>query len=138
MSVLAYTQETSGRLQGRVTDSAGSPLGGVTVVAIHRPTNTRYTTQTVSDGHYLLAGLRIGGPYSITVTAAGMQTIHVDDIEATLGLPTVLPLRMAPEVQQLEAVEVRTISRRSPGSAGRSARDASEGTSCSTSSAFPE
>jgi hypothetical protein len=110
-------QETSGRLQGRVTDSTGLPLGGATIVLLHQPTGTRYSTQSFNDGNYSFPGLRLGGPYQLTITYAGMKTVEVGDIQVSLGEPAVIPVSMVLQVKQLTGVVVTTS--RSGGPAGR-------------------
>ena len=67
LSLGASAQETTSEIQGLVSD-AKSGLAGVTVVATHQPTGTKYITSTRNDGRYNLPNLKIGGPYSIHVT----------------------------------------------------------------------
>jgi hypothetical protein len=56
-------QETTSEIQGLVSDGK-SGLSGVTIVATHQPTGTKYITSTRNDGRYNLPNLKIGGPYS--------------------------------------------------------------------------
>jgi hypothetical protein len=60
-------------------------LPGVTVVAIHQPTGTKYGTSTRIDGRYNLPNLKIGGPYSITVSFVGFKTETENDVTLLLG-----------------------------------------------------
>ncbi|HEY4875964.1 MAG TPA: carboxypeptidase-like regulatory domain-containing protein, partial [Puia sp.] len=69
-SYFLFAQETTSQILGTVSDGA-TGLAGATVVALHVPTGTRYTTTTRKDGRFNLAGLRIGGPYTLTVTFVG-------------------------------------------------------------------
>ena len=105
-AVWGWSQETNGRLQGRITDSAGSPLAGATVALLHQPTGTRYSTQAFADGTYFFPGLRIGGPYVLTVTYSGKQRAQVEEIQITLGEPVTVPVKMVEEVRQLSSVIV--------------------------------
>ena len=57
-----------GTVSGVITDDTGEPLIGATVMAKHTPSGTVYGTTTRDDGRYSLPNLRIGGPYTITVT----------------------------------------------------------------------
>jgi len=66
----AYAQETTGGVRGQVTDEAGAPVANATVTIRHEPTGTTATTVTGADGFYSARGLRVGGPYTITVTAS--------------------------------------------------------------------
>ena len=84
LSLGVNAQETTSEIQGLVSD-AKSGLVGVTVVATHQPTGTRYITSTRNDGRYNLPNLKIGGPYSIHVTSIGFKSEHQDDITLLLG-----------------------------------------------------
>jgi hypothetical protein len=77
-------QETTSEIQGLVSDGkAGLP--GVNVVAIHLPTGTKYGTSTRIDGRYNLPNLKIGGPYTITVSFIGFKTETENDVTLLLG-----------------------------------------------------
>ena len=62
-----FAQETTSQILGTVTDGKAG-LAGATVVALHTPTGTKYTTTTRKDGRFNLPGLRIGGPYVVSVS----------------------------------------------------------------------
>ena len=53
-------QETTSDIQGTVTDAQKNGLADATVVAIHQPTGTKYSTTTRKDGRFNLSNLRIG------------------------------------------------------------------------------
>ena len=83
-SLRASSQETTSEIQGLVSDGKAG-LSGVTIVATHQPTGTKYTTSTRNDGRYNLPNLKIGGPYSIHVTSIGFKEEHQGDITLLLG-----------------------------------------------------
>ena len=64
-----HAQETTGAIRGRITNEAGAPVGGATVVMTHQPTGTQATTVADANGFYSARGLRVGGPYTIAVNA---------------------------------------------------------------------
>jgi len=70
---LIYSQTTAS-INGIVVDSKGDPLPGANVVAVHNPSGTKYGTSSRNDGRYNLNGLRVGGPYTITVSFIGCKT----------------------------------------------------------------
>ncbi len=80
----ANAQETTSDIQGTVS-SGKTAIAGVTIVAIHQPTGTKYTTSTRQDGRYNLANLKIGGPYSISASFVGFKTETAEDITLNLG-----------------------------------------------------
>ena len=80
----AKSQETTSEIRGTVS-SEKVGLAGANVTAVHQPTGTKYTTTTRSDGRYNLPGLRIGGPYTLTVTYVGFKNESQDKINLSLG-----------------------------------------------------
>jgi hypothetical protein len=82
----AYSQGvTTATISGQVLDEAGAALPGASVVATHNPTGTQYGTTSRGDGRFTLPNLRIGGPYTITVTFVGFDPQSRDEIYLTLG-----------------------------------------------------
>ena len=79
LAVLAQSNTTSG-LNGLVADTAGAPLDGAAVSVVHEPTGTRYTTVSRANGRYALSGLRVGGPYTVTVTHSGHKPATRGDL----------------------------------------------------------
>jgi hypothetical protein len=112
-------QETGGRLHGNITDSAGNPLVGATIILLHQPTGTRYTTQSLKGGIYSFSGLRIGGPYQLSSSFIGMKGVDVENIQVNLGEPARLAIIMQEQTNQLAAVSVVSGGRRNrPGKYG--------------------
>ena len=68
-----------------VTDSHGAPKTGVRVTAVHVPSGTVYQARTRDDGWATMAGMRIGGPYKVTVASIGFQSESTQDVFLTLG-----------------------------------------------------
>src|SRR5687767_1810777 len=108
---------TSSEMRGIVTDVNGDPLIGANVVAVHLPSGTTYGTATNLEGNYQLPGMRVGGPYHVTVSYTGYSTIDLDNIELRLGETFRRDFRMEEANIQLEAVTVVASS----GVVGRSA-----------------
>src|SRR5450432_2230597 len=106
-SYLLLAQETTSQMLGTVTDGK-TGLSGATVVAVHTPSGTRYATTTRKDGRYNLAGLRIGGPYTIFITYVGYKADKQDNINLVLGQDFTSDFSLAPESVQLTEVVVST------------------------------
>ena len=83
---------TTGSLTGIVKDAQEKPVAGATVLALHVPSGTTYEATTRADGRYSIPGMRVGGPYSITVApsagATGFEAQTQDDILINLGIAT--------------------------------------------------
>jgi outer membrane receptor protein involved in Fe transport len=65
--VPAAAQTTTATVRGQVTDAAGTPVAGATVVAVNSGTNQTYRTTTDANGRYSLNGVQAAS-YKITVT----------------------------------------------------------------------
>src|SRR5688572_32866818 len=62
---------TTGAIGGRVLNAQMQPVAGANVIAIHEPSGTSYEATTRADGRYTIPGMRVGGPYSVTVAFTG-------------------------------------------------------------------
>jgi outer membrane receptor protein involved in Fe transport len=78
-------QVTSSAIAGRVADSKGEVLPGATVVAIHVPSGTKYGSITNEQGFYTIPAVRVGGPYTVTVSFVGFNDQAQENIFANLG-----------------------------------------------------
>ncbi len=69
-SVAAWSQTSTGRLVGRITDPQGAVLSGAKITAINTSTNVRRETVSDSAGLYQILDLPIG-KYSLVVEMGG-------------------------------------------------------------------
>lgn len=99
-------QETTSEIQGLVKDEKGTGLQGATVVALHQPTGTSYTTTTRKDGRYNLANLRVGGPYEIKVTYVGFGEEKQTEVMLALGTAYKADFTLAPSTSTLSEITV--------------------------------
>src|SRR6185312_16657169 len=99
-------QVTTSSITGKVTDNTGAGLAGATISAKHVPSGTVYNTLSRKDGLFDMPGLRIGGPYTITVSFVGYATQTINDISLLLGEPHQLTINMSQSNQSLEAVVI--------------------------------
>ena len=89
-----YAQETTSTIQGTVTAN-GKPVPNATVKVVHVPTGTVSTITTRPDGNFTATGLRVGGPYTVTVNAAGFSESQTTDINTIVGQPFSLPVDLS-------------------------------------------
>ena len=102
---------TTGALNGIVTNEQQQPIQGATVIAIHLPSGTNYETVTRADGRFTIPGMRVGGPYSVTVTYSGttgtaFEPQTQEDVQVTLGIGIDLTYR----VRAIAVQETVTVS----------------------------
>ena len=80
----ATAQETTGTVAGVVTDEQGAILSGVAIVAIHVPTGRTFQFVSTSTGAYR-ATLLPSGPYTLSFTLSGFQTLTVTGINLSVN-----------------------------------------------------
>ncbi|MGY3039461.1 hypothetical protein ACVWWQ_001048 [Rhodanobacter sp. TND4EL1] len=93
-SVPAVAQDTSSAISGRVVDASGQPVAGATVQIVHEPSGTTKITTTGPDGRYSSQGLRVGGPFDVTVSKAGMAQAEQDNVYLQLAQESAINLTM--------------------------------------------
>jgi hypothetical protein len=103
---LSFAQVTTSSIKGAISDEANAGLPGANVVAVHTPTGTTYGAATDIDGRFNLVNLRIGGPYTITVSYVGYSDQSFTDVFLTLGKTENLTLSLTPDAAQLDAVVI--------------------------------
>src|SRR3989440_6271510 len=79
---------TTSAIAGIATDSAGAPVEGARVVAVHTPSGTTYSGVTRTDGRFTIPGMRVGGPYRVSVSQVGFRQEVRNGVNLTLGLAT--------------------------------------------------
>ena len=65
---------TTGAFSGKVLDVDGKLVVGAEILIVHVPTGTKYVTLTRVNGMFNLPSVRVGGPYTLTATAANFKT----------------------------------------------------------------
>lgn len=101
-----YAQVTSSSMQGVVSDKAGELLIGASVKAVHEPTGGVYGAVTNVEGRFSLPNLKVGGPYSVTISYVGYGTIKYEGITLTLGSPYSLNVELESSAETLSEVVV--------------------------------
>lgn len=99
----AMAQNTTAAIGGRVTTAAGAPVAGATVVIVHRESGSSSTVVTDAEGRYTARGLRVGGPYTVTVSKASDRNARND---VFLQLAETASIDLTLGANQLEAVVV--------------------------------
>ncbi len=93
-SASVYAQNTTAAVTGKITNPDGKAVAGATVTILHVDSGVLNTLSTDGDGRYVLRGLRVGGPYTITITKDGvtekregvyLQLAETTAVDAKLG-----------------------------------------------------
>ena len=90
---------TTGSVDGRVTDSTGGALPGVTVTATNVDTGLTRNTVTENDGSYSLNLLQ-PGTYRIVAELAGLGKATVPKVTVSLGNTTKENIKLSPQVSE--------------------------------------
>ena len=106
-SMISMAQITTSGISGRVTDEKGHAMVGTTIMVTHVPSGTQYGTSADTKGNYLIANIRPGGPYTITVSRVGYATIHHPGIGLSLGAHAVFDYVMQEKSVQINEIIVR-------------------------------
>jgi hypothetical protein len=85
LSTATMAQETSSAMEGSILTPAGSPAAGTIVKVVHVPSGTTRTTTVNENGSFNLRGLRVGGPYRVSVDSDQFQDATIDGIFLNLG-----------------------------------------------------
>lgn len=102
----AFAQVTTSSIKGIVLDSNNEAFVGANVIALHTPSGTKTGAVTNMDGRFSLLNLRVGGPYTVTVSYVGYKTITIDEVYLSLGKTHNADFTMEEDAQELEAVVI--------------------------------
>jgi Carboxypeptidase regulatory-like domain len=91
MATPAVAQETTSAVRGSV-ESDNGPVAGATVTIVHEPSGTTASTTSDAAGNFSVNGLRVGGPFTLTVEAAGYENAQVTDLSLSAGQAFRLPV----------------------------------------------
>lgn len=97
---------TTSSLSGKITDSKGESMPGASIIAIHLPSGTQYATNSDNAGNYRIQNMRIGGPYTVTVSFIGYSSNSYTEISLKLGESYVQNGQLAESTTSLNEVVV--------------------------------
>ena len=78
-------QEVTSDIRGTVTGPDGSPAAGASVRITDTRTGTGAGATTSSSGVFKMSGLRVGGPYTVTIESTAYAEQEITDIYLALG-----------------------------------------------------
>lgn len=110
----AHAQETTASIRGEVVAN-GAPVSGARVDVVHVSSGTQSSSTTDASGSFSAAGLRVGGPFTVSVSAPGYESREIADIFLTAGQPYRLPIEIAPEGEAIVVTGARGVRQQSNG-----------------------
>ncbi|SHN43123.1 carboxypeptidase regulatory-like domain-containing protein [Chitinophaga sp. CF418] len=107
LPMLLLAQETTSEIHGQVKDGQTGVPGAV-IIALHNPTGTKYMTTTRKDGRYNVPNVRVGGPYTISVSYIGYKDQKIENVTLSLGQEYTGDFNIVPDTKQLNEVVVKS------------------------------
>ncbi|OQP52125.1 hypothetical protein A4H97_25900 [Niastella yeongjuensis] len=111
---ISYAQVTTSNMTGLIKTSKGEALSGASVVAVHNPTGTKYTTLTSKNGRFNLSNIQPGGPYTIDISYVGYSTEKRENVYLSLGETGIINIEMGETTKELSTVTVSGARRMQP------------------------
>jgi hypothetical protein len=100
-----FAQSTSAGVGGLVSGADGQPVTGAEVTITHVESGTVSRAVTDASGRYNARGLRVGGPYTITVTKEGAGTDTEENIYLGLNQVNTVDAALQNDVTTLATVQ---------------------------------
>ncbi|GMU95681.1 MAG: TonB-dependent receptor [Ignavibacterium album] len=97
---------TTASMYGTVTDDKGEALPGANIIALHVPSGTQYGTSTRADGKFNITGMRVGGPYKVTVSFVGYNSQSIENLYLELGQNLKVDFKLSESAIQLGDITV--------------------------------
>lgn len=85
LASVSFAQVTSSSITGSVKGDDNKFLDGATIVAVHQPSGTKYSTTSNKSGAYTILNVRVGGPYMVKITFSGFKPYEEQGVFAPLG-----------------------------------------------------
>ena len=101
-----FAQSTSAGIGGTVMSPSGQPVAGAEVTITHVASGTVSRAMTDASGHYSARGLRVGGPYTVTITKPGEGSTTKNDIYLALDKVADVDAQLAPAATTLETITI--------------------------------
>ena len=96
-SVASNAQEQTSSIRGTVASSDGSPAAGASVRVTDTRTGAGRSTTTDGNGVFTASRLRIGGPYTVEITATGQAEQTITDVFVALGETYTFDVALSPD-----------------------------------------
>lgn len=105
-----FAQSTSAGVGGQIFSADGQPVAGAEVTIVHTESGTVSRVQTDANGRYSARGLRVGGPYEITINKAGAGTTTREDVYLPLNQVATVNAQLSGDITTLGSVQVTGVA----------------------------
>ncbi len=104
-----FGQETNSHVSGIVKSEKNEILQRATVIAVHEPTKNIYKTQTNVKGYFHFFNIKPGGPYSITISYTGFESLSKSGLYLSYSAPNFYSYLQANEFSEFTLKEKNNI-----------------------------
>lgn len=105
-SFACFSQVTTSSISGIVTSKEGEPLFSATIVVKNMSSGTLSGNTAREDGRFNINGLRVGGPYTVTVSFVGYDNYVEENVYLTLGKDYRIDVKLNTNAQVLKEVVI--------------------------------
>jgi Carboxypeptidase regulatory-like domain len=106
LGTMLIAQVTTSSLTGVIKGTDKKGISGATIEAVHEPSGTKYRTISQTGGSFTIPAMRVGGPYTITVSFVGNKPETYTDVFLQLATPAKLDVEMIDANKALQEVVV--------------------------------
>ena len=85
VSATAIAQDTSAAMRGSIVGPQGAGAANTKVVIEHMPSGSRLEVTTDESGSFIASGLRVGGPYRVTLDSDVYRDATYEEVYLKLG-----------------------------------------------------
>ncbi len=83
-----YAQETTGKLEGKITLSDNTPIELANIIVTDTETNSRFGAVSQESGYYIVNSIPPGTAYKIEISYIGYKTEIIENVHINLGAIT--------------------------------------------------
>ena len=98
---------TTASISGRIVDARGRGVAGVEVVVLNQASGISMRGLSRSEGRYLVGGLEVGGPYTVTMRQIGSPMVKRTGVFLSLGQQLQLDVTLEQQPAMLQAIETQ-------------------------------
>lgn len=98
---------TSSTISGKITGTDNLALIGASIEALHTPSGTSYGTIANDNGFFTIPNVRVGSPYTITITYIGFEELKKENQFLILGQTLRIDAVLSESVNTLNGVEIK-------------------------------
>ncbi|MCB1647409.1 MAG: TonB-dependent receptor, partial [Pseudomonadales bacterium] len=102
--------QTTGSVRGQVTGPDGRAVSGAVVTLKDERNGSSRQIRPDADGKFSTTGLKVGGPYEISVTAGGYGGYTVEGVTVSLGNVTNVNFTLNPQTMEEIVVQAQALN----------------------------